>query len=350
MKKLLLLTMTALALPMGSSAASIALTNSDAFNASSFNAKLNWNSDSAPVAGNDYITGESFRLRTPANGSSFTFGGDSLTINGTNAANGGLMYKGTGNTGVLTINNLILAGGWLHHQNGLGDLFQLAGGINVVADSTIWAKQGNIDISSVIGGGANLTIQPTDATAEDNRYVTLLGNNSAFTGKIIMGGLARLRILSEENLGGNPASFTADQFTFNNGWLATTNTLAINDSNRGITVGAAGGTISVADSNATVTLAVPITGGGALTKIGAGALTLAGNNDFAGGLTFSAGSRLNLNSATALGFGLVTLNAAGMLLDNTSGSALTLTTANPQTWNNSLVFVGSSSLDLGTGA
>jgi fibronectin-binding autotransporter adhesin len=335
--------------PLLAPAATVTLTGSDAVNTSSFNTAGLWNNAAVPSAGNDYVTGD-FRLRTPANGSSHTFAGDSLTLNSTTAGSGGLMYKGTGTAGTITINNLIMAGGWIHHQNGLGDLLQLAGNINVTADSTFWAKQGNMNISAALSGSANLTIQPTDATGEDQRYVTLMGNNSAFTGKIIMGGLSRLRILSEENLGGNPASFTADQFTFNNGWLAVTNSVVLNDANRGITLNGVGGSFSVANSNATLTVAVPITGGGLLTKIGVGALTLSGNNDFSGGLTFSAGSQLNLNSATALGFGTLTLASAGMRLDNTSGSAVTVTTGNPQTWNlASFTFLGSSSLNLGLG-
>ncbi|HEX6963023.1 MAG TPA: hypothetical protein VF175_14230 [Lacipirellula sp.] len=176
--------------PVSGEAATVAMSGSDAFGASSFNAGTNWTGGGAPSAGNDYVTND-FRMRTPADGNSYTFGGDSLTVNNTNGLNGGLMYKGAGNTGVLTINNLILDGGRIHHQNGVGDLFQLAGAINVVSDSSIHAKQGNIEISAPISGAGNLLIPATDAPAENNRYVTLLGDNS-YTGSIDVAGRFRL--------------------------------------------------------------------------------------------------------------------------------------------------------------
>lgn len=172
-------------------AATVTLTASDAFGASSFNSGLNWSDTTAPTAGNDYVLND-FRMRTPADGNSHTFGGDSLTVNSTNGANGGLMYKGTGNTGVITVANLILAGGWLHHQNGVGDLWQLDGNINVTADSTIWAKQGNINVLADLGGSGNISIPQSDAFAEDNRYVNFIGSNTGYTGNIDATGRFRL--------------------------------------------------------------------------------------------------------------------------------------------------------------
>ena len=338
-----------------SHAASVTMTNSDTVGNSSFNSGLNWDSGAAPSAGNDYITGD-FILRTPADGSSHTFGGNSLTVSNVTGYPRGLLYKGTGATGVITINDLRIDGAYVSHANGVGDVFQLAGSINVVSDSTIYAKQGEIYISAPISGSGSLTIPQSDAYGEDRRYVTLLTNNPLFTGKIYAVG--KLRIISEESLGGNPASFTADQLTFNGGWLATTNTFAINDSKRGILVDAGGGAIAVSnpDTNtiATLTITCPITGYGVLTKRGGGVLTLSGNNDF-GGLTmytYTAGSRLNINSPTALGYGAFTLGGGAVapaLLDNTSGSDITLTGVTAQSWYSSFTFLGSSSLDMGVG-
>jgi len=78
-----------------------------------------------------------------------------------------------------------------------------------------------------------------------------------------------------------------------------------------------------------------------------GALTLAGDNSFSGGVNVGTVT-LNINSATALGTGTLT-TAATSRLDNTSGSALTLSTNNAQTWG-SFTFIGSNDLNLGTGA
>jgi autotransporter-associated beta strand protein len=98
-----------------------------------------------------------------------------------------------------------------------------------------------------------------------------------------------------------------------------------------------------------------------LVKNGSGALTLAGANTFtaqyapaAGSITLNAGS-LNLNNATALGGTANSLILAGGTLNNTSGSAKTLTNNNAQTWNGDFAFstsggTSSNDLNVGTGA
>jgi hypothetical protein len=247
--KITLFTLAALAaVPLAASAASVTLTANDGLGSSSFNTAGFWNNAAAPSAGNDYFSGD-FVLRTPASGSSFTFAGDSLTINNTGPYSQGLLYKGTGTAGIITVNNLILSGGRISHANGIGDAFNLAGNLNVATTGEIYAKQGNINILANLSGAGTLTVSQTDAPTEDNRYVTLAGSSAAFSGKIVVAG--RLRATSEANLGGNPASFTADLLTLDNannangGWLTVTNTFSIDDANRGITLGAAGGQIFV---------------------------------------------------------------------------------------------------------
>jgi autotransporter-associated beta strand protein len=177
---------------MGRAAAiDVTLNADDALGETSFNAALHWNNGLAPAAGNDYFT-SNFRLRTPADGESHTFAGDSLTINNTNGYSWGLMYKGTGNTSVITIPNLILDGGQISHANGVGDLFQLDGSITVNSPSEIYAKQGNIDILADISGPAGLAILQTDAPTDVvNRFVTLFGN-STLAGNIDVSGKLRL--------------------------------------------------------------------------------------------------------------------------------------------------------------
>jgi autotransporter-associated beta strand protein len=76
-------------------------------------------------------------------------------------------------------------------------------------------------------------------------------------------------------------------------------------------------------------------------------MTLTANNSYAAGTTLNAG-QLNLNNPGALGTGAFTI--AGGAIDNTSGSPLRLSANNAQNWNGDFTFVGSSSLNLGTGA
>jgi autotransporter-associated beta strand protein len=85
-----------------------------------------------------------------------------------------------------------------------------------------------------------------------------------------------------------------------------------------------------------------------LTKAGAGYLTLSGPSTHSGGTTLS-GGQLNINHASALGTGALTI-ADGVSLDNTSGAPITLVANNTINWNGNFTFVGSKSLNLGNGA
>lgn len=165
-------------------AASVNLTVSDGFGTTSFNTGDNWSDSTAPGAGNDYVTND-LRLRTPSDSGSYTFGGDSFTVNNTNGLDGGLMYKGNGAAGVITIDSLLLDGGTIAHQSAPGDVFQLAGNINVASDSVIHAKQGPIEISAVLSGAGSIT-----NTSSDNPGIALkfLSPSNTFTGDIINNG------------------------------------------------------------------------------------------------------------------------------------------------------------------
>lgn len=168
-------------------AATVALVADDGFGATSFNTGLNWADGNPPSAGNDYVTND-FRVRTPPDGGSYVFGGDSLTVNNTNGYSWGLMYKGTGSGGVITIDNLILDGGQISHANGTGDLFQLAGGITVNSPSEIYAKQGNIDLLANISGSGDLAILATDENADASQRIVTLYGASTLTGNIDVSG------------------------------------------------------------------------------------------------------------------------------------------------------------------
>jgi autotransporter-associated beta strand protein len=88
------------------------------------------------------------------------------------------------------------------------------------------------------------------------------------------------------------------------------------------------------DAAGTISVSSAISDGGsnfALTKTGAGALTLSGANTFGGGVTLSTGT-LNINNAAALGTGAFTIS--GGVIDNTSGADITTSTNNnAQAWN-----------------
>lgn len=177
--------------------AAITMTGGDGFGASSFNTGANWPGGEAPTAGNDYVTGNN-ALRTPADGGSHAFAGDSLTIN----ANSndpyylGLFYKGTGTTGEITIDNLILDQGRISHGNGGNDWFNLYGNINVVNDSVLYPKQGPIHLYSDIHGSAQITILASDTGAGNKVWIR--SSTNTYTGNIINNG--RLETAEGSNL------------------------------------------------------------------------------------------------------------------------------------------------------
>ena len=83
-------------------------------------------------------------------------------------------------------------------------------------------------------------------------------------------------------------------------------------------------------------------------KVGAAALTLAGNNTFSGGITMT-GGQLNINSATALGTGPMTLSSSSVT--NATGAPITIN--NTQTWqvgSTYQVWFGPSGTNVGTSA
>lgn len=95
-----------------------------------------------------------------------------------------------------------------------------------------------------------------------------------------------------------------------------------------------------------------LSGAGSLTKIGAGAFTLSGANTYSGG-TILSGGRLNINyggsSIANSAIGTAALTISNGVIDNTSGSAVTLAPSNAQNWDGNFTFGGSSSLNLGNG-
>ena len=171
-----------LALP--AQAADVTLNASDGFGTTSFNAAGGWDSAAAPTAGNDYFT-SNYSLRTPPDNGSYTFAGDSLTVNNTNGYPQGLFYKGTGNTGIITIDNLILDGGYISHGNGPADVFQLDGNISVLTDSVLHAKQGPIDVLANISGSGTISNPSSDNTGV---ILSFLSPTSTFTGSVVNNG------------------------------------------------------------------------------------------------------------------------------------------------------------------
>ncbi len=88
--------------------------------------------------------------------------------------------------------------------------------------------------------------------------------------------------------------------------------------------------------------------GYALKEFGDGTITLSGVNTYSGGTQVSSNAQLNINNASAIGTGTLTIQS-GATIDNTSGGAITLSTNNVQSWTGDFSFGGTNDLNLGTG-
>ncbi len=296
-------------------AATVTLTNSDVVGAASFNAAGQWSNGAAPTAGNSYET-FGFQLRTPATSGAFTFGGDALEVSG-----GSLLWKGTSSS-TITINNLMLNGGQIANA-GSGTCTLAGNFVTTTNGGAFSGVNGAFIVSAGIGGNGLLTFLANAAT--------LSGNNSSFTGKLLVGNgqPGAIAIDSQARLGASPAAFIADLLTLNRGTVQTTTTFALNDLNRGILIAVSGGTFNVASGTTLTlssTLSSPVTAPGivegSLTKAGGGTLILnSPSNTFKGTLNVDTGSTSSSDGIVRIANNQVLANAHSPILIRNNNSA-----------------------------
>lgn len=143
-------------------------------------------------------------------------------------------------------------------------------------------------------------ISGTGGVTQAGSGTLILASGNTFTGKTVVNA-GTLSIDSQSALGSNPESFSSDQLTLDGGTLQTTATFSLDDSNRGITIGASGGTFDVA-LNTTTSIGASniISGTGDLTKLGEGRLTINGDNTY-DGVTYITEGIIQINSNNGLG-------------------------------------------------
>jgi autotransporter-associated beta strand protein len=342
-------------------AAVVTLTGADAVGNSSFNAAGFWSNGQAPGPTNDYFTGV-YGLRTPGNATSYTFLGNSLTLQVPTTTAYSIIYKGSTSPNIYTITNLVMNGGLIRSGAGSGQTCQFAGTMIISNNGgTIQADQSPFIVSANLVNAINTTgaLILTNLNPGSQTYgtVTYTGTNAGFTGSLYLG--ANGIIIFSNNTAsvpGNPSVPTPGQITtLGTGTVQDAVGVSLTNANGGITLG---GNLTLQPnslgSNTIVSESITDNGSGyTVTKRGAGTLTLSGSNNFSGGMYLwgaSVGSQLNINNPYAIGTGTFTINSGNAaVMDNTSGGAITLADTNAQAWNNDFAFAGSSSLNMGAG-
>jgi autotransporter-associated beta strand protein len=175
--------------------------------------------------------------------------------------------------------------------------------ITAVADSTIVLGAKVLTISNSTGTIEGVISGVDGSLILSAGTLTLSGANT-FTGSTTING-GVLNITADANLGAPPALASSSHLVLNGGVLSSGASFSLS-SNRELSLGASGGTISV-DTGAAVVVS-SIVRGTTLTKTGAGQLTLSGENTFSDGLTLSAGT-LSVSRPANLGSGDIVLNS-----------------------------------------
>ncbi len=203
----------------------------------------------------------------------------------------------------------------------------------IVSDSVFYSQfdgAGTSEISAEIAGTGGVQVSTTSASVA----ITLSGNNS-FTGKLNVSSKGTV------NVTGTIATETINilnngQFLASAGALASGANIALQDgdavfTNNGNntissiygwgTFNLVAGTLTTDGDEDNQGIGGDISGGGSLTKQGAGILTLSGNNNaFTGGITV-AGGTLSLQNSSAAGTGTIT--TTGSIIDYGGGIDLT---------------------------
>jgi fibronectin-binding autotransporter adhesin len=238
-----------------------------------------------------------------------------------------VVWRGTGGTwDVATSQN------WL--RSGLPDIF--VGGDAVTFDATGSAAPAvtlatALPVASLtVNSATNYSfsgvgsITGTGGITKSGTGTLTINTTNDYTGPTVIN--AGVLAIDNLNNAGEPSSLgatTADasNLVLNGGTLRLIGTQTNTD--RNLTLGAAGGTLDVAAGSSAMQISGTVIGPGGLTKTGAGTLLLAGANTYAGGTTLSAGT-LYLAGITAnvsgLGSGAVTFDGGTLTMADVQGS------------------------------
>lgn len=204
------------------SATSATLVGSDPVGTSAFNWMGGGLSGSYPGWSDKYFAHQgatystaAFDIRTPQGTPSWSFAGDSLTVN----SGGRLLYNGWGTSGIVRIPKLIVAGGTVRHDQFAQDHFQLAANVTLSGTSTFDAGQGNITVSGNVGGTGTLTKTGSHVLTLTGTS-TYSGSTNIQQGTLRLGATAPIASYSFDNVAGSTVLNTGTGGEAMNGTLA----------------------------------------------------------------------------------------------------------------------------------
>ena len=361
-----------------------------------FNSAANWSPVGSPTTTNyavfSGVASPSLLPQLTANttilGLTFTNAATGYTIS---TANNSVLTLSSGYSGLTTA--LQTPPIWAQNTTGTN---RISTGLVIAAATSTWfqAKGGTMEVTGNIsesGGSRKLSLASGVGTGTTSYYYlsgsnSYTGDTTINTGVLLTLGSANVlgttagattingtidlngySITGEAITGGGRGHDVASGFLVNNSATAasvTGSTLALSS-----TANSIGGT-----GDMTIGSVISGAANNALTKVGTGEITLAGNNTYAGLITVSVGTLtlsgnnsgasssisvstgavLNINSANALGTGSLTTSSSGSTINNTSGSAVINAGTNAITLGSLTTFGTTSStsandLDLGAG-
>lgn len=201
-------------------------------------------------------------------------------------------------------------------------------GDGVTAGNTTINNVTTTTISASLAGANSLT-----KTGSSGLFLT--GSNS-YTGGTIINSFY-IGINSDAALGAVPGSFSANNITLNGGTLSSYtgsyNTGIVLNANRGITLGASGGTLDAGSAGIDMTINGVISGSGTLTRATAGTVVLTAANTYTGQTRINAGT-LSVSSVGDSGSTTSNLGTNGTIrIGSTTGAGILLYTGSGETSN-----------------
>jgi fibronectin-binding autotransporter adhesin len=299
-------------------ATTVTMNANDAAGTSSFAAAGHWNNAAAPAAGNNYFT-STFQIRSSTAAGTYTFAGDSLSID-----TSGILQGKAGNGATITLNftngtGLFLNGGSLYQAGSntdVGTVLAIGGTITANAGTTTFlgalgstAVQNSgdfetLNITGALGGTGNIIVGGAQ-NAGTNTGLVELSDANTLSGTITV---------EPATVGSYIASVTQRLLELNNVNALQDATLALSASN-GVSFASAANTgafnigalmggsnqfladtagnavaLNVGGNGATTLYSGTLSGIGSLTKLGAGTFTLSRIDIYTGATSVDAGT------------------------------------------------------------